>query len=38
MLEYYVYYLFQRPDESMMLLTAGRLSMQYWVATYYLFQ
>jgi hypothetical protein len=29
MLEYNLYYLFQRPDESMLLLTSGHLSMQY---------
>jgi hypothetical protein len=34
MLEYNVYYLFQRPDESMLLLTSGRLSMPYWVDVY----
>jgi hypothetical protein len=34
MLEYYAYYLFQRPDESMILLMTGRLSMQYWVDVY----
>jgi hypothetical protein len=34
MLEYNAYYLFQRPDESMLLLTSGRLSMQYWVDVY----
>jgi hypothetical protein len=34
MLEYNVYYLFQCPDESMSLLTSGRLSLQYWVDVY----
>jgi queuine/archaeosine tRNA-ribosyltransferase len=34
MLEYNAYYLFQRPDESMLLLTSGHLSMQYWVDVY----
>jgi hypothetical protein len=34
MLEYNAYYLFQRPNESMLLLTSGHLSMQYWVDVY----
>jgi hypothetical protein len=34
MLEYNEYYLFQCLDESMLLLTSGRLSMQYWVDVY----
>jgi hypothetical protein len=34
MLEYNSYYLFQWLNESMLLLTSGRLSMQYWVDVY----
>jgi hypothetical protein len=34
MLEYNAYYLSQWPDESMLLLTSGHLSMQYWVDVY----
>jgi hypothetical protein len=34
MLEYYAYYLFQHPDESMTLLTSCHLSLQYWVDVY----
>jgi hypothetical protein len=34
MLEYNAYYLFQQPNESMLLLMSGRLSMQYWVDVY----
>jgi hypothetical protein len=34
MLEYYAYYLFQRPNESMTILTSGRLSLLYWVDVY----
>jgi CRISPR/Cas system-associated exonuclease Cas4 (RecB family) len=31
MLEYYAYYLQQRPDQFMLLLTSGHLSLQFWV-------
>jgi hypothetical protein len=34
MLEYYAYYLFQRPYESMTLLTSCCLLLQYWVDVY----
>jgi hypothetical protein len=34
MLEFNAYYLFQCPNESALLLTSGRLSMQYWADVY----
>jgi hypothetical protein len=34
MLEYNAYYLMQRPNESMLHLMSGRLSLQYWFDVY----